>query len=54
MHRQPALAKYGCDVSGSYPVTDELARTGLYLPSTSGLTDAQIERITGALLALRA
>ncbi len=53
MHRQPALAKYGCDVSGAYPVTDELARTGLYLPSTSGLTDAQIERITSALLALR-
>ncbi len=53
MHRQPALAKYGCDVSGQYPVTDELARTGLYLPSGSGLTDAQIERIAGALLALR-
>ncbi len=53
MHRQPALAKYGCDISGAYPVTDELARTGLYLPSTSGLTDAQIERITSALLALR-
>jgi perosamine synthetase len=54
MHRQPALAKYGCDMSGAYPVTDELARTGLYLPSTSGLTDAQIARITGALLGLRA
>ncbi|HEX7453175.1 MAG TPA: DegT/DnrJ/EryC1/StrS family aminotransferase [Polyangiaceae bacterium] len=54
MHRQPALAKYGCDVSGQYPVTDELARTGLYLPSTSGLTDAQIARIAKELLALRA
>ncbi|HEX3855091.1 MAG TPA: DegT/DnrJ/EryC1/StrS family aminotransferase [Polyangiaceae bacterium] len=54
MHRQPALAKYGCDVSGQYPVTDELARTGLYLPSTSGLTDAQIARIVKELLALRA
>jgi perosamine synthetase len=54
MHRQPALAKYGCDVSGQYPVTDELARTGLYLPSTSGLTDAQIARIAEELLALRA
>jgi perosamine synthetase len=53
MHRQPALAKYGCDVSGQYPVTDELARTGLYLPSTSGLTDAQIARIVKELLALR-
>ena len=54
MHRQPSLAKYGCDVSGQYPVTDELSRTGLYLPSTSGLTDAQIARITKELLALRA
>jgi perosamine synthetase len=53
MHRQPALAKYGCDVSGQYPVTDELSRTGLYLPSTSGLTDAQIARIAKELLALR-
>ncbi|MEO7036453.1 MAG: DegT/DnrJ/EryC1/StrS family aminotransferase [Polyangiaceae bacterium] len=53
MHRQPALAKYGCDVSGVYPVTDELARTGLYLPSGSGLTDEQIARISNALLSLR-
>ncbi len=53
MHRQPALAKYGCDVSGDYPVTDELARRGLYLPSSSGLTEAQTQRIVSALLALR-
>jgi perosamine synthetase len=53
MHRQPALAKYGCDVSGNYPVTDELARKGLYLPSGSGLTPAQIERVASTLLALR-
>jgi perosamine synthetase len=53
MHRQPALAKFGCDVSGAYPVTDQLAERGLYLPSSSGLTDAQIARIAGELLALR-
>jgi perosamine synthetase len=53
MHRQPALAKFGCDMSGSYPVTDELARTGLYLPSSSGLSDAQIARIADALLSIR-
>ena len=53
MHRQPALAKFGCDVSGTYPVTDELAQKGLYLPSTAGLTDAQIARIAEALLGLR-
>ena len=53
MHRQPALAKFGCDVSGAYPVTDKLAQQGMYLPSSSGLTDAQIARISGALLSLR-
>jgi perosamine synthetase len=53
MHRQPALIDYGCDTSGQYPVTDELARKGLYLPSGSGLTQAQIERVSAALLALR-
>jgi perosamine synthetase len=53
MHRQPALARYGCDMSGEYPVTDELSRKGLYLPSGSGLTSAQIERVASTLLALR-
>ena len=53
MHRQPALAKYGCDVSGDYPVTDELSRKGLYLPSGSGLTEEQIDRVASTLLALR-
>ncbi len=53
MHRQPALIEYGCDVSGAYPVTDELARKGLYLPSGSGLTQQQIERVASTLLALR-
>lgn len=53
MHRQPALIEYGCDTSGEYPVTDELARKGLYLPSGSGLTQAQIERVASTLLALR-
>jgi len=53
MHRQPALARYGCDVSGEYPVTDALSRKGLYLPSGSGLTNEQIERVASTLLALR-
>jgi perosamine synthetase len=53
MHRQPALARYGVDVSGQYPVTDELSRKGLYLPSGSGLTEEQLERVTSTLLSLR-
>ncbi len=45
MHRQPALRKYGCDCSGAYPISDLLADNGFYLPSGSGLIDAQIEFI---------
>lgn len=53
MHRQPSLAKYGCDVSGTYSVTDELSRKGLYLPSGSGLSDSDLDRVVDALLSLR-
>jgi perosamine synthetase len=52
MHRQPALAKYGCDVSGAYPVTDDLAKKGLYLPSGSGLREEELSRIVDTLLSL--
>ena len=45
MHRQPALKKFGCDCGGNYPVSDRLADNGFYLPSGSGLTKGEIERI---------
>jgi len=45
MHRQKALAQYGCDCSGNYPVTDWLSKNGFYLPSGSGLTESDIARI---------
>ena len=45
MHRQPSLQRYGCDCSGSYPVSDRLADTGLYLPSGSGLAEDSIHRV---------
>ncbi len=47
MHKQKALLDYGCDGSGAYPVTDDLGANGFYLPSGSGLTEVQIERICG-------
>lgn len=50
MHRQPALQRYGCDCGGEYPVSDALARTGLYLPSSSDLAEAEIDRVCEALL----
>jgi len=53
MHRQPALRKYGCDCSGSYPVTDRLTEQGLYLPSGSGLTEDDIGYVCEVLLEAR-
>ena len=45
MHRQKSLKDFGCDCSGNYPVTDEIAQRGLYLPSGSGLKTEQIDFI---------
>ncbi len=53
MHQQRALIDYGCDVSGAFPNAEWISPRGLYLPSGSGLTDAQLERVCQALLELR-
>jgi len=45
MHRQPSLKKYGCNCLGDYPVSNFLADNGFYLPSGSGLSDVDIDRI---------
>ena len=45
MHRQPSLLKFGCDCSGYYPITANLAENGLYLPSASNLSENKIEYI---------
>lgn len=54
MHRQPALKRYGCDCARPYPVSDYLADNGFYLPSGSGLTEADIDRVCAAIRAFRA
>ncbi|MGC4087324.1 MAG: DegT/DnrJ/EryC1/StrS family aminotransferase [Polyangiaceae bacterium] len=54
MHQQVALRDYGCDVSGNYPNAEHVSPRGLYLPSGSGLSDEQIERVCRELLALSA
>ena len=53
MQRQPALKKYGCDCSGNYPVTDRVTEQGFYLPSGSGLSDADIDYACECLLESR-
>ena len=45
MHHQKALAKYGCDMTGNYPVSDHLTENGLYLPSASQLSEEEIQYI---------
>jgi perosamine synthetase len=52
LHRQPALT--GLFEDGRYPVSEDLAARGLYIPSGMGLTAAQIEEVAGQLLACRA
>jgi perosamine synthetase len=41
MHAQPVLRERGLFHDEDYPVTDRLARQGLYLPSGMALTSAQ-------------
>jgi perosamine synthetase len=49
MHAQPALQKRGLFQEETYPVSDHLARQGLYLPSGVGLTEAQLEEVCSAV-----
>ena len=56
MHRQPVFV--GDDprfpeTSGEYPVSDDLWKRGLYLPSGLGLTRAQVEEVAGKLAECR-
>jgi len=46
MDRQPVLKKYDYFFEESFPVSDILADNGLYLPTSSLLTDSNINRIT--------
>lgn len=45
MHKQKAMADYGCDCSGEYPVCEWLTENGFYLPSSSSLKEEQVKKI---------
>jgi perosamine synthetase len=49
MHEQPVLRERGLFVGETYPVTERLARQGLYLPSSIGLDESQIDCICAAV-----
>lgn len=49
MHEQPVFHARGLHIGEYYPVTERLARRGLYLPSGLTLTLDQIDAVSGAL-----
>jgi perosamine synthetase len=49
MHEQPALRDKGLFLGEAYPVTERLARRGLYVPSGLTLTESQIDRVSEAV-----
>jgi perosamine synthetase len=50
MHEQPAFHRMGLFSGEEYPVTEMLARQGLYLPSGTALTEKQVEEVSAAVL----
>lgn len=54
LHRQPVFAGDNPlypDTAGDFPVSDRLAQRGLYLPSGTALTAAQLDTVADAVLA---
>jgi perosamine synthetase len=49
MHEQPVLQRRGLFAGENYPITERLARRGLYLPSGTNLTEQQIDQICKAV-----
>jgi len=49
MHKQPALIKLGLFKGEKYPISDEISRKGLYLPSGLAITEKQIETVCKAI-----
>lgn len=45
LHLQPAYTKLGLFEGESYPVAENLAKKGFYVPAGLGITDNQIERV---------
>ena len=57
MHKQPVYINGGDerfpDTTGDYPISENLARKGFYLPSSSSLTPEQISQIAKAIIDIK-
>jgi perosamine synthetase len=49
MHEQPVLRERGLFKDESYPISERIARRGLYVPSGLTLTEAQIDQVCAAV-----
>ena len=49
MHEQPVFKHMGLFINESYPKAEKIARQGFYLPSGLTITEAQIDRVAGAV-----
>lgn len=49
LHEQPALRDLGFFRGERYPVSERIARQGLYLPSGLALTEGQVDEVVGAV-----
>jgi perosamine synthetase len=49
MHEQPVFQKRGLFTAENYPVSERLARRGLYLPSGLALTEEQLRKVSEAV-----
>jgi perosamine synthetase len=52
MHQQPVFWEMGLFMGERYPITEQIARQGLYLPSGLALTEAQLDEVCEALHAV--
>ena len=49
MHEQPVFLERGLFGGEAYPVSERIARQGLYLPSGLGLADDDVDRVCQAV-----
>lgn len=49
MHEQPVFHDMGLFLGETYPVTERIARKGLYIPSGLAITDAQMDHVCAAV-----